>query len=152
MNAMMQQYGMEPVFYNSDKLQEEMRLWCLIMVGCSVGSFFFSVISKYAFGNVGENITYNIRSALYSSILAKHQGWHDSSENATGVLSDVLAKDVQTLNGVSTEGGAAMAEAAFAMLGGVVIAFIFSWKVALVALAVTPFMIFGAVISAKVDA
>jgi ABC-type multidrug transport system fused ATPase/permease subunit len=45
-----------------------------------------------------------------------------------------------------------MAEALFSMIGGIVLAFIFSWKVALVALAVTPFMIVGGIIGAKIDA
>ena len=47
---------------------------------------------------------------------------------------------------------AVIAESSFSLIGGVVLAFIFSWKVALVALAIAPFMTFGAIISAKVDA
>lgn len=38
------------------------------------------------------------------------------------------------------------------MLGGIVLAMIFSWKVALVAIAISPLMIIGGVIGAKVDA
>lgn len=44
-----------------------------------------------------------------------------------------------------------MVEAAFAMLGGVVVAFIFEWKLSLVALAMTPFMSLGAIISTKIE-
>lgn len=78
-------------------------------------------------------------------------GWHDKSENATGILSTTLAEDVQTLNGVSTEALGVMCEACFAMLAGIIVAFIFAWKVAFVALAVSPFMIIGGVIGAKMD-
>jgi ABC-type multidrug transport system fused ATPase/permease subunit len=39
----------------------------------------------------------------------------------------------------------------FSLLGGIVLAFIFSWKVALVALAIVPFMVIGSAISAKVN-
>lgn len=44
-----------------------------------------------------------------------------------------------------------MVEAICAMLGGVVVAFIFEWKLSLVALAMTPLMSLGAIISAKID-
>jgi len=97
------------------------------MVGCAVLSFFFNLISKFSFGRVGENITLKVRQNLYRSILIKHIGWHDNPENATGVLSSMLAQDVQTLNGVSTEALAVGCEAMSSMLGGIVIAFVFSW-------------------------
>lgn len=42
-----------------------------------------------------------------------------------------------------------MAEAMFSLLGGIVLAFIFSWKVALVALCIVPFMVVGSAINAK---
>jgi ABC-type multidrug transport system fused ATPase/permease subunit len=58
---------------------------------------------------------------------------------------------VQQLNGVSTEGLATIAEAASSLLGGIILAFIFSWKVALVACAIVPFMVIGGIISAKVE-
>lgn len=78
--------------------------------------------------------------------------WHDRSENSSGILSSTLAQDVQTLNGVSTEVLSVYMESSFAMFGGIIIALIFSWKVALVAIAVSPLMIIGGVIGAKIDA
>jgi ATP-binding cassette subfamily B (MDR/TAP) protein 1 len=44
-----------------------------------------------------------------------------------------------------------MSEAIFALTSGVIIGFIFSWRVALVALALTPFMMMGGSIAAKID-
>lgn len=139
------------LFYTLEEMKAQVQLWVCCMVGGAVVSFIVIFFAKKAFGTVGENITLNIRSELYSSILKKHVGWHDDQENASGVLSSILASDVQTLNGVSTEALSVMAESTFAMLGGVILAFIFSWKVALVALAITPFMIIGSVIATKVD-
>lgn len=81
----------------------------------------------------------------------KHVGWHDESENATGILGSVLATDVQTLNGVSTEVLSVMMEAMASIFGGIVISFIFTWKVALVSLACSPFLVIGGVIGAMFD-
>jgi len=47
------------------------------------------------------------------------------------------------LNGASSEAIAAMIESLFGLIWGVIIGFIFSWRVALVALALTPLMTIG---------
>ena len=44
-----------------------------------------------------------------------------------------------------------MAEGFFGLIWGVIIGFLFSWRVALVALAITPFMTIGGAIQAKID-
>jgi len=67
------------------------------------------------------------------------------------VLSTVLAKDVQTLNGVSTEVVGVYAEAFSAMFGGIVIAMIFQWQIALLAIGIAPLMVVGGAIGAMFD-
>ena len=56
--------------------------------------FFFKTMQRLCFNLVGENMTIQIRKALYLSFLRKHIGWHDDKENASGVLSAMLAGDV----------------------------------------------------------
>jgi ABC-type multidrug transport system fused ATPase/permease subunit len=140
------------VLYDVEKLKSEMQFWLLFMVGGAVLSFFLNLVSKFAFGRVGENITLRVRQTLYEAILVKQVGWHDHPENASGIMSSLLAQDVQTLNSVSTEMVAVTMEAMASMIGGIVIAFIFTWQVALVALAIAPFMMAGGIIGAKIDA
>jgi len=79
-------------------------------------------------------------------------GWFDHRENAPGVLTSVLASDVQTLNGASTEGLAVILESFFAIVCGIILGFVFSWKVSLVALGCVPFMMLGGSINAKFQA
>lgn len=135
--------------YNPTMLRSEVNKYILMMFIGAFLSFSFIFVAKWMFGVVGENITLNVRKQLYTAILLKHVGWHDNQDNAAGILSATLASDVQQLNGVSTEGLAVMAEAMFSLLGGIVLSFIFSWKVALVSLAIVPFMIIGSAINAK---
>jgi len=56
--------------------------------------FFFKTLQRLSFNLVGENMTIQIRKALYLTFLRKHVGWHDDKENASGVLSAMLAGDV----------------------------------------------------------
>jgi len=81
-----------------------------MMLVVGIASFLCTFIAKVAFGFVGENMTQKIRSDLYTEILKKHIGWHDESSNAAGILSSILALEVQLLNGASTEAVAVISE------------------------------------------
>jgi ABC-type multidrug transport system fused ATPase/permease subunit len=142
---------MQNPFITKQQLRHDVDKWALWMFVCGLAGWLVTFVSKVAFAVVGENITINIRSHLYSNVLQKHMGWHDDSQNAAGVLSAILASDVQMLNGASSEAIAAMAEGLFGLVWGVVIGFYFSWRVALVALALTPLMTIGGAVQAKID-
>ena len=64
----------------------------------------------------------------------------------------MLASDVETLNGASTEALAASAEAFFALAWAVALGFYFSWPMALVFMCVLPLLIVGASLQAAQDA
>ncbi len=86
---------------------------------------------------------------MYGALLKKNIGWFDDRDNAPGILNSVLAKDVQALNGASTEGSAVIMESSFAMVVGLAIGFSFHWKISLVALGCVPFMVIGGAINTK---
>ena len=90
-----------------------------------------------------------MRFNLYQAILKKSVGWFDARDNSAGVLTSVLASDVQALNGASTEGLSVIVETFFAVACGIVLGFIYSWKISLVALGCVPFMMAGGSINAK---
>ena len=56
----------------------------------------------------------------------------------------MLASDVETLNGASSEALAASAEAFFALFWAIALGFYFSWPMSLVFLCVLPLMLVGA--------
>jgi ATP-binding cassette subfamily B (MDR/TAP) protein 1 len=90
-----------------------------------------------------------MRERLYRGFLTKHIGWFDNRDNAPGILTSALANDTSVLNGASTESIAVMTEATFAILIGLIIGFIYDWKIALVSMVCTPFFAIGAGINAK---
>lgn len=125
------------------------REWCLYMFLAALTALVMVFTQRFSFGVIGENITKNIRWKLYLEILKKNVGWFDHRDNAPGVLTGVLASEVQTLNGVSTEGLAVVIETFFALACGITLGFVFNWKVSLVALGCIPLMIVGGSINAK---
>mmetsp|Transcript_50155 Transcript_50155/g.68522 ORF Transcript_50155/g.68522 Transcript_50155/m.68522 type:complete len:586 (-) Transcript_50155:1434-3191(-) len=138
-----------PAFVEAQK--EEIRKWTLAMFGAAAAGGLCQFCGKYYLAHVGENISMNMRSVVYNSIMMKQIGWHDDRDNAPGVLSNILSKEVNMLNGVSTEALAVIGEAGFALLFGVGMGFYFDWRIALCALAITPFQMIAGAISGKRD-
>ena len=137
--------------YNGKTLRSEANFWCLMMLIEGIVVLFSAFGKLMGFGVVGENITLNMRSKLYRAIIQKDIGWFDDRKNAPGVLTSVLASDVQKLNGASTEGVSVITESCFALICGVVLGFIFEWRLTLVALACVPFMMFGGAMNSKLQ-
>jgi ATP-binding cassette subfamily B (MDR/TAP) protein 1 len=131
-------------------MKSEAWKWALYMFICSLVDLVAVFVQRFSFGVIGENITLNIRFSLYASLLKKNIGWFDLRENSAGVLTSVLASEAQVLNGASTEGLAVICETSFALLSGIIMGFVFSWKISLVALACVPFMVIGGAINAKI--
>jgi ABC-type multidrug transport system fused ATPase/permease subunit len=132
---------------NPDKAREI----SIIMAMFAPISFVVIYVGRGSWCFLAENMTKNIRHELYGKLLWKEVGWFDHKSNSPGQLTSVLATEVQTLNGVSTESMGVAMESAMGMLVGIVLGFIFCWPVALIALGISPFMMLGAMINAKVQ-
>ncbi|CDW80084.1 abc transporter family protein [Stylonychia lemnae] len=131
------------------QMRKESNYWCAIMLIMACGAFLTGFSQKFSFGIIGENVTANIRKGLYRKIIEKHQGWFDERDNAPGVLTSTLASDAQIINGVSTEGLGSILEAICAVLAGIGIGFYFSWRMSLVCIGCTPFIVISGYMGAK---
>jgi len=108
-------------------LEDEIRMYCLIMGLFAIGTFFAMFIQKLFFNRLSETVTYHMRYGLYDSILGKNIGWFDLRENGVGVLSSAMASDTSLINGVSSESLGPQVESMFAMIVGIVIGFYYCW-------------------------
>ena len=132
--------------YAGDSVIDAVKWWVTFMVCLSIALMIFKSLSIILFAKVGHNIVQGVRKELYEAVLRKHMGWHDDRQNASGVISATLASDVQTLNGASSEGAAAILEAMASLLFGLLLGFIYSWPMALVGLCLAPFLVIGSYI------
>ena len=62
-----------------------------------------------------------------------------------------MSEDIACLNGLTTETISMLLEAFGCQFIGIIIAFFFSWKVALVATALSPFVIVGGVLMSRLQ-
>ena len=95
--------------------------------------------------HLSENLQFSIRTKLYSSIVKKNLSWFNNGERAPGILSSCILEDVTALNGLTSETLNNILEATYCLLIGIGLAAIFSWKMAVIALVTSPFVIIGGV-------
>lgn len=86
---------------------EDMRYWVnvwsfLIFLNAFLYAF-TSYMQKYTFGELGAYMAKHVRTVLYTNLLTKHMGWHDLRENSAGLMTVVLSKDTEALEGAATE-------------------------------------------------
>jgi len=135
--------------YPHEDTRKDANHWCLIMAVVAIVNFFSTFLHKFSFGVIGENVALNIRKGLYSSILKKDVAWFDDKNNSPGVLTSTLASDAQIINGASAEGLATQLEGGSALFVSVAISFFYSWRMSLVCLGLTPFLVLGSVYMSK---
>lgn len=121
------------------------------MIGASFILFFTVSFGKIALSRAAENLTKGMRMSMYEACMRKDIGWHDDRDNSSGIMTATLSSDVQLLNGLAQDGTAAAVEGGVAMLFSLVVAFIFSWPMAIVCVITGPVVMIAGAVAAKAD-
>ena len=132
---------MEPP--NSPEFRTNRDFWIAMFGIMCGGLFIFTYIQKLSFGYGAENLTYAVRVQLFEAILYKHIGWFDDKARAPGVLGNIIQEDISLLNGMTSETYAVALEAALGLLISSAMCLFFSWQVGLIAIVLSPLMVFG---------
>jgi ATP-binding cassette subfamily B (MDR/TAP) protein 1 len=137
---------------NKDALIESEVKWSVVAMAIVAVICFFGMYGrKVGFNNIGARVTYKIRQIVYKSILKKHIGWFDLRENSAGVLSSTITEDTSLINGAGSESMAPTIEAMFAMLTGIGIGFVYSWKMSLTAILISPILMIGSLLDMQIQ-
>ena len=91
-------------------------------------------------------MTERIRNETYFKILKMPIPWFDKPQNSSGSLSARLAADCQTINGLITTFLAIMIQILTTLIAGIVIALVYEWRTALVAIGLLPLMVISGAI------
>ena len=137
---------------DDNELWDDVKLYSLYMFLLGVGALLFSFLQKFFFGIVSENVTKTLRMQLYGKIMRKHVGWFDVKDNNPGSLTALLAGEVQQVNGASGEAVGTILEVTFSLMFGIILAFIYAWRIALISLGLAPFFMLGGAMDAAFEA
>ena len=131
------QIAIEP----AEEDRENIKFYALIFLILGIAAFFVTTVQMTCFTYVGESITRKIRIETFYKIMKMPIPWFDLPRNNGGTLTARLSTDCQLVNTVTTTVISILVQNVSTLVSGVIIAFVYEWRTALVALGLLPFMI-----------
>lgn len=124
-----------------DKLTTDSNFWAIMFVVIAIATFVSSFAQNALFGYSSEYLTERIRKDVFDTILRQDIAFFDDERNATGILTSNLSTDAQRIQGISGVTIGTIFQVSTNLVGGVIVALIYGWKLALVATAALPILI-----------
>jgi ATP-binding cassette, subfamily B (MDR/TAP), member 1 len=120
--------------------ESKVRFWALMYVVIGAASLLGGFLQLAMLGLSGERLTRKLRSRSFRALLRQEMGFFDLKENSVGSLSTRLATEATLVKGITGETLGAATLAVATILVGLIISFTGCWLLALVLVALFPFM------------
>ncbi|KAK3221254.1 hypothetical protein Dsin_008279 [Dipteronia sinensis] len=135
--------GLLSVYVITDhrEITSQTRTYCFAFLSFAVFAFITNVFQHYHFGIMGESLTKRVRETLFGKILTFEIEWFDQENNSSGSLCSRLAIDATMVRTLLTDRLSMLAQNISSATLAAVLGAMLSWKLALVAIAMQPFII-----------
>jgi ATP-binding cassette subfamily B (MDR/TAP) protein 1 len=129
------------IFYEPhDELRHDSKVWALIFVGLGVASLFIFPCRFYFFGIAGGKLIKRIRKMCFEKVVHMEVSWFDEAEHSSGAIGARLSTDAASIRALVGDALGLLVENIATAIAGLVIAFVASWQLALVILALVPLL------------
>ncbi|XP_073139316.1 ABC transporter B family member 4-like [Henckelia pumila] len=125
-------------FETPHKLRKDSKFWALMFVVLGVVSFIAYPASTYLFGVAGSKLIHRIRLMCFQKVVNMEVSWFDEPGHSSGVIGSKLSADAATVRALVGDSLAQMVQDLSSMIVGLVIAFVASWQLAFIVLAMIP--------------
>ena len=122
--------------------------WCFVFLGVSFLNGFFVFLKLSKLDTLGSAITCNMRKEIVEKYLSLHVAYFDIDDNAPGALLTKLSIDTTQLNSIILTLVGDVLSTSGNVITGLVLGFIYDWRLSLIALGFIPFIV-GAFVIAK---
>ncbi|KAG8377946.1 hypothetical protein BUALT_Bualt08G0086700 [Buddleja alternifolia] len=131
------------VFYSRDdsRIKQEVRQVSFIFIGAGLVTILIYLLQHYFYTLMGERLIARVRLLMFSAILTNEIGWFDKDENSTGSLASKLATDATLVRSAIADRISTVVQNMALTVTAFVIAFVLSWRLAAVVVAVFPLLI-----------
>ncbi|KAJ0090713.1 hypothetical protein Patl1_14137 [Pistacia atlantica] len=102
------------------EIKSQTRIYCFAFISFAIFAFITNVFQRYYFGIMGKSLTKRVRETLFVKILTFEIEWFDQENNNSGAVCSRLATDATI---------------------AIVLGMVLSWKLALIAISMQPFII-----------
>jgi len=134
------------VYYQPSGIMAGVSKWAGILTGIAVGSGLAEFAQNFCFGKVGQRLAYRVRSMMMTSLVRQDVGWFDQEENNSAAIVSRLESDALYVKGQASDNFGMIAQILGALLTGFPISFVYSWRLALIMLAVVPVMMITGIV------
>ncbi|XP_051141939.1 ABC transporter B family member 4-like [Andrographis paniculata] len=131
------------------KLKEDSRFWALMFVVLGVVSLVAYPLRTYFFGVAGCRLIRRIRMKCFERVVNMEVGWFDEPQNSSGVIGARLSADAATIRALVGDALAQLVQDLASAVVGLVIAFVASWQLALIVLAIVPLIALNGYVQIK---
>jgi ATP-binding cassette subfamily B (MDR/TAP) protein 1 len=109
-------------------------------------------IQMSCFNVIAERMSRKVRLQIFQKYVRMPIGWFDDPHNSPGALGSRLSTDASLINKVISDVFGVYVQAAGSVACAVIISFIANWRLALVGLAVSPFLLISGLARGKLNA
>lgn len=125
-------------FFEPPKLKKDSEFWALMFMVLGLASFLAIPARTYFFGVAGCKLIQRIRVMCFEKVVRMEVGWFDEPEHSSGAIGARLSADAASVRALVGDALGQLVENASSAVAGVVIAFVASWQLALIVLALIP--------------
>ncbi|KAK0582916.1 hypothetical protein LWI29_031058 [Acer saccharum] len=120
------------------ELKKETRFWALIFLLVGVTGFIVNPAQSYFFAVAGSKLIRRIRSMCFEKVVHMEVSWFDEPSHSSGAIGSRLSADAASVRALVGDALALIVKNISTAIAGLVIAFIASWQLALIILALLP--------------
>ncbi|ESQ43858.1 hypothetical protein EUTSA_v10005750mg [Eutrema salsugineum] len=125
-------------FKPPEQLKSDTRFWAIIFMLLGVASMVVFPAQTIFFSIAGCKLVQRIRSMCFEKVVHMEVGWFDETENSSGAIGARLSADAATVRGLVGDALAQTVQNLASVTAGLVIAFVASWQLAFIVLAMLP--------------
>jgi len=125
-------------------------LYAFLFSIIGIGAFLSISTQVICFETAGARLTKKVRAQTFAALLRQEAGFFDLEGNSQGALTSALATDAAGVSEMVTKVWGDAIQLFSSAITGLVISFIYSWKLSLVLMAAMPFVLGAAALEARV--
>ncbi len=115
----------------------------VLLVLVALGQGVFNAAQSYGLALVGSSVVRDVRQSVYKHLISLSSGFFESRK--VGELTSRLTSDASTVQTVASSALANGFSQIISLIGSAIMMFITNWRLALLTLFITPFIVFGAI-------
>ena len=132
-----------------DDLMSDVNLYVILFMVLACCSFIFNFLQMGILNYVGESFTNRLRKAYFRRLLYEDMEYYDIPTNEPGNLSARLQTECQIINMLVSSYIGSIIQAFSSFFIGIIIAFVASWRLTLITIALSPLLVLSGLVESK---